>query len=142
MVLMTRRQEGNVFLNSRAALMNRRFLPSIPVIHLCGWVLSQDEKQDTEVRGMCTHATLLQSCPTLCDPVDCSPPGSSVHGILQARIQEWVAISSYILLYKFVETKYWVVQKVCLCFCKSLQTFWPTQFNKIIIKIINHESFR
>ena len=34
-----------------------------------------------------------QSFPTLCDPVDCSPPGSSVHGILQARILEWVAIS-------------------------------------------------
>ena len=36
---------------------------------------------------------VTQSCPTLCDPVDCSPPGSSVHGILQARILEWVAIS-------------------------------------------------
>ena len=35
---------------------------------------------------------LLQSCPTLSDPMDCSPPGSSVHGILQARILEWVAI--------------------------------------------------
>ena len=35
-----------------------------------------------------------QSCPTLCNPMDCSPPGSSVHGILQARILEWVAISS------------------------------------------------
>ena len=33
-----------------------------------------------------------QSCPTLCDPVDCSPPGSSIHGIIQARILEWVAI--------------------------------------------------
>ena len=33
-----------------------------------------------------------QSCPTLCDPTDCSPPGSSVHGLLQARILEWVAI--------------------------------------------------
>ena len=33
-----------------------------------------------------------QSCLTLCDPMDCSPPGSSVHGILQARILEWVAI--------------------------------------------------
>ena len=32
-----------------------------------------------------------QLCPTLCDPVDCSPPGSSVHGILQARILEWAA---------------------------------------------------
>ena len=35
----------------------------------------------------------IQSCPTLCDPVDCSLPGSSIHGILQARVLEWVAIS-------------------------------------------------
>ena len=38
-------------------------------------------------------AKLLQSCRTLCDPMDSSPPGSSVHGILQERILEWVAIS-------------------------------------------------
>ena len=37
---------------------------------------------------------VAQSCPTLCDPVDCSPPGSSVHGILQARILEWVTTLS------------------------------------------------
>ena len=36
---------------------------------------------------------VAQSCLTLFDPMDCSPPGSSVHGILQARILEWVAIS-------------------------------------------------
>ena len=41
-----------------------------------------------------TGAKSLQSCPTLCDPVDSSPPGSSVHEILQARILEWVAVSS------------------------------------------------
>ena len=35
-------------------------------------------------------AQLLWSCPTLCEPMDCSPPGPSVHGILQARILEWV----------------------------------------------------
>ena len=35
---------------------------------------------------------VIQSCPTLCNPVDYSPPGSSVHGILLARILEWVAI--------------------------------------------------
>ena len=34
-----------------------------------------------------------QSCPTFCNPMDCSLPGSSVHGIFQARIQKWVAIS-------------------------------------------------
>ena len=36
---------------------------------------------------------VTQSCPTLCNPKNCSPPGSSVHGILQARILEWAAIS-------------------------------------------------
>ena len=36
----------------------------------------------------------VKSCPTLCDPVDSSPPGSSVHGIFQARILVWIAISS------------------------------------------------
>ena len=38
--------------------------------------------------------SVAQSCMTLCDAMDCSPPGSSVHGIPQARILEWVAISS------------------------------------------------
>ena len=36
---------------------------------------------------------VAQSCPTLCDPMDCSLPGSSIHGIFQARILEWVAVS-------------------------------------------------
>ena len=36
---------------------------------------------------------VAQLCLTLCDPVDCIPPGSSIHGILQARILEWVSIS-------------------------------------------------
>ena len=40
-----------------------------------------------------TAAKLCQSCPTLCNPIDSSPPGSSIPGILQARILEWVAIS-------------------------------------------------
>ena len=42
----------------------------------------------------CMHVKLLQSCPTLYDLVDYSQPGSSVHGILQARILEWVAVPS------------------------------------------------
>ena len=41
----------------------------------------------------CLCAKSLQLCPTLCNLMDCSPPGSYVHGILQARILEWVAIS-------------------------------------------------
>ena len=41
---------------------------------------------------VCVCVLVAQSCPTLCDPMDCSPPGSSVLGIPQARILEWVAI--------------------------------------------------
>ena len=43
--------------------------------------------------GTAAAAESLQSCPTLCDPIDGSPPGSAVPGILQARTLEWVAIS-------------------------------------------------
>ena len=43
---------------------------------------------------VCMHAKSVQSCLTLCDPLNCSPPGSSVNKILQARILEWVAITS------------------------------------------------
>ena len=42
----------------------------------------------------CLHAKSFQSCLTLCNPTDCSPPGSSGHGILQGRILEWVAMPS------------------------------------------------
>ena len=41
-----------------------------------------------------SESEVVQSCPTLCNPMDCSLPGSSVSGILQARILEWVAMSS------------------------------------------------
>ena len=42
--------------------------------------------------------SVAQLCPTLCDPMDCSLPGSSVHGIFQTRILEWVAVSFSIVL--------------------------------------------
>ena len=40
-----------------------------------------------------SESEVAQSCPTLCDPTDCSPPGSSIHGVLQARVLEWGAIA-------------------------------------------------
>ena len=46
-----------------------------------------------ETKASGTLLVLVAQCPTLCDPMDYSPPGSSVHGILQARMLEWVAIS-------------------------------------------------
>ena len=52
-------------------------------------------RMETEMASLKVFAAakLLQSCPTLCDPIDGSPPGSPVPGILQARTLEWVAIS-------------------------------------------------
>ena len=43
---------------------------------------------------VCVCAKSLQSCPTLCDPMDCGPPGTSVCEILQSRLLEWVAMPS------------------------------------------------
>ena len=53
-----------------------------------------DTKSIFKAQDTCMRAESLQLCPTLRDPVDCSLPGFSVHGISQARILEWVAMSS------------------------------------------------
>ena len=55
-------------------------------------VFRQFTEKEIQVAFKHKKIRLTQSCPTLCDPVDCSPPDSSVHGNLQARILEWVAI--------------------------------------------------
>ena len=54
-----------------------------------------------------SESEVAQSCPTLSDPMDCSLPGSSVHGIFQARIQEWVAIafSTHLLFNSYEDTQ-------------------------------------
>ena len=46
-----------------------------------------------EINRIKVKVLVTQSCPTLCNPKNCSPPGSSVHGILQARKLEWVAVT-------------------------------------------------
>ena len=54
------------------------------------------EKKYVQLEGVKFYLSKMRTigeCPTLCDPVDCSPPGFSIHGILQARILEWVTIS-------------------------------------------------
>ena len=61
--------------------------------------ISTNFPQHTWVYCVCVsmRAKLLQSCPAFCNSMDCSPPGSSIHGILQASILEWVAIPSSFL---------------------------------------------
>ena len=64
-----------------------------------------------------TAAKSLQSCPTLCDPIDSSPPGSAIPGILQARTLEWVAIS-------FSNAWKWKVKVKSLSRVRLLATPW------------------
>ena len=59
--------------------------------HLVHWLDVNTRNPPTLCAVLCLIA---QACTTLCNPVDCSPPGSSVHGILQSRITEWVAMAS------------------------------------------------
>ena len=61
---------------------------SLIIFGLYCWLCKEDKISNAYF--VCVLA--VQSSPTLCDPMDCSPPGSSVYGILQARILEWVAI--------------------------------------------------
>ena len=63
----------------------------------------------------------LQSCPTLCDPIDGSPPGSPIPGILQARTLEWVAIS-------FSNTWKWKVKVKLLSHVRLLATPWAAAY--------------
>ena len=63
-------------------------------MQLCNYHHSQDIQKVHYLSKSFWCAKLLQLCPTLCDPMDCSLPGCSVHRILQARILEWIAISS------------------------------------------------
>ena len=85
---------------------------------LCRWILYTEPpgksvvgktwKKKKKIIGSFTEASQallepaaksLQSCPTLCDPIDVSPPGFSIHGIFQARVLEWGAIA-FLFVYK------------------------------------------
>ena len=59
-------------------------------------------------------SSVAQSCPALCDLMDCNLPGSSVHGILQARILQWVAISSSQGIFPTQESKLHLLQVSCV----------------------------
>ena len=75
-------------------LLQRMFLTQGLNPHLLHWQtgsLPLRHPRNTISRG-CVCVLFTQSCPTLCNPMDCSLPGFSVHGILQARLLEWIAI--------------------------------------------------
>ena len=110
----------------------------------CNWVLKdaldlrsiqgkEIQRKTTSAKGLlqqktwCFQGTAaaaaksLQSCLTLCNPMDYSPPGSSIHGILQARILEWVAIS-------FSSAWKWKVKVKSLSRVRLLATPWTVAY--------------
>ena len=81
-----------------------------------------------------SESEVAQSCPTLCDPMDCSPSGSSVHGIFQARILEWAAIPSSRGSY---QPRDWTQVS---CTSGRLFTIWATREAPYDAQGINSES--
>ena len=75
----------------------------------------------TDIPAAAAAAKSLQSCPTLCDPIDGSPPGSAICGILQARTLEWVAIS-------FSNASKWKVKVKSLSRVQLVETPWTAAY--------------
>ena len=70
-----------------------------------------------------SESEVAQSCPTLSDPMDCSLPGSSVHGIFQARVLEWGAIPFAIRAHDYRNLKMQPLTLLAACFCQ-LTSLW------------------
>ena len=84
------------------------------------WTWQRRHKQDwwfVSIAAAAAAAKSLQSCPTLCDSIDGSPPGSPIPGILQARVLEWVAIS-------FSNAWKWKVKVKSLSHVRLFATSW------------------
>ena len=76
----------------------------------------------TYVQIICVCVLVAQSCPTLCNPIDCSPPGPSVHGILQAKTMEGIAISFSKRNYRKKESE---VAQSCPTLCNPMDCSLP-----------------
>ena len=104
--------------------IGRRWDGWIPSLSQWTWIWTIFRRQwGTEVSAAATAAKSFQSCLTLCDPIDGSPPDSPVPGILQARTLEWVVIS-------FSNAWKWKVKVKLLSHVRLLATSWtaPTRF--------------
>ena len=86
------------------------------------------------------ESEIAQSCPILSNPMDCSLPGSSVHGILQARILEWVAISFSMIRHTPTQTPYAILPlKLLKIFTLLfLNSFLYCKLQKLLEKSSNH----
>ena len=70
-----------------------------------------------------SESEVVQSCPTLSDPMDCSLPGSSVHGIFQARVLEWVALPSPTISTTFLLQPLLILNFLGICYPNTILSF-------------------
>ena len=118
---------------------------SNPGLLHCKWILYWI--QDTS-QVICLLSEVAQSCLTLCDPMNCSLPGSSVHGILQAVVLEWIAISfsrgysqSRAIVYRLF-TVWATRESICLLLCYILDFSGNSQFRSLLLfqSFCNHRN--
>ena len=88
----SRRRDADTLIKSPPAAVSRSSLSFQLFQHLCK-EFRAEHLSLSYLAAAAAAAKSLQSCPTLCDPIDGSPPGSSIHGIFQARVLEWGAIA-------------------------------------------------
>ena len=104
--------------------------------------------------GVCMCVVFLQSCPTLCDPMDCSPPGSPVHGVLQAWIRSEfpcpppedlpdpgikpASLISFALAGRFFTTSWTGDQTHVLCIDRCIFNHWTTQEAPLMQFLMNN----
>ena len=107
------------------------------------YVCAQKEPILKQSCGLAAGIKVLvtQQCPTLCNPMDCSPPGSFVHGLLQARILEWTVIPIiYLLSIEAADLQWWnlaVVTKITCCKSDSIHylAFYSKSLSILALKI-------
>ena len=81
----------------------------------------QKPRPNSRWQGFISECEVARSCQTLCDPTDCSLPGSSIHGIFQARVLEWVAIA-------FSKGSSWPRDRIQVsCIAGKRFTIWATR---------------
>ena len=91
-----------------------------------------------------SESEVAQSCPTLGDPMDCSPPGFSIHGIFQARVLEWgaIALSIYIYIYIYTHTHIYICVYIYIerdtiyTYISSYICYNSTRLNQRIIGVV------
>ena len=124
-------KEPGLELNALGASSKASLMVTLIMFSMVGWwqvgiPASKGQSYRFEVYAAATKS--LQSCLTLCDPMDCNQPGSSVHVILQARILEWVSIS-------FSRWSFWPRDRThvsCVsCIAGEFFTHWAIRDSKL-----------